>query len=388
MTVTVTTSTTAPIIINTIPTKDGLAIGTLTLNDPKALNALSIDMCKLMAKQLSQWQTDDSIVAIILKGSGNKAFCAGGNIRKLYDSMINQPPMPNPYAEDFFSNEYHLYKQMNEYKKPIILWANGIVMGGGMGLMAMCSHRVVTETTRFAMPEISIGLYPDATGSWFLQRMPAKSGLFLGLTGAQCNGADAIVSNMAEYAIKSDDYESLVTALINATWSTSKNLKHTASETLASIYQSDLFEHHHIKSNILTHWQLINQITNMGDIHAINKAMQDPKLSKEYEEEKWITHAINSYKNGCPVTAALTFELFSKVPTLSLAQILYLELNVSLHCANNPDFKEGVRALLVDKDKNPKWSKTLAECTEDYISSHFESPYAHGNHPFDEWFNT
>lgn len=369
------------VLIETLPTDSGRLIGVLTLNDPKALNALSLEMCQLMLAQLKQWHDDENIVAVLLKGSGDKAFCAGGNIRKMYESMIDNAPMPNPYAEIFFQNEYGLYRQMHFYPKPIILWANGIVMGGGMGLMAMSSHRVVTETTRFAMPEITIGLYPDATGSWLLQRMPAKSGLFLGLTGAHCNASDAILANMAECALGSDSYDSLVNVLATADWESSEDYHDTVTHALGKIHHAE----HLPLSNIANHWQIISEIVNKGDITDIDKALQDPKLVEKYADDKWLIRAVESYQNGCAVTAALAFEIFQRAKKLSLEQVLYMEYNLSLHCVNNPDFREGVRALLIDKDRNPKWSRTLAECDRNYINSHFESAYAPGKHPFDKW---
>ena len=164
----------APVLFQTETTDCGHLIGIMTLNTPKSLNALSVEMCQLLSQQLEQWESDDQVVALVLKGAGDKAFCAGGDIRKLYDSMSETAPLPNPYATEFFGSEYNLYRQMHFYPKPLILWGDGIIMGGGMGLMAGCSHRLVTERTRFAMPEITIGLFPDASGSWFLQRMPAK----------------------------------------------------------------------------------------------------------------------------------------------------------------------------------------------------------------------
>ncbi len=380
-----------PLIVQALETASGDNIGIFTLNDPKALNALSVEMCQTMFDYLKAWQDDDSIVAIILKGSGNKAFCAGGNIRKLYESMQARPvdsTDPNPYAEAFFANEYSLYRQMHFYKKPIILWANGIVMGGGMGLMAMASHRVVTENTRFAMPEISIGLYPDATGSWLLQRMPNKAGLFLGLTGANCNGADALIANMAEFVVTSDDYQNVVNTLLQADWQNkiTDGLHHIASRALAKIHHSE----HLAESNLLKHWQLINKICNQGSIKDIDNYLQSATLAEKYANDKWLSRAIKSYQHGCPVSAVLTYEIFDKAKKMSLEQILYMELNVSLNCANNADFQEGVRALLIDKDQTPKWSKTLVECTtlegKVYIDKHFNSLYKAGKHPFDIWF--
>ncbi len=386
------------VLFDTQTTDCGHLIGFMTLNAPKSLNALSVEMCQLLSKQLETWQADSRVVAIILKGAGDKAFCAGGDIRKLYDSMHADAPMPNPYATEFFGHEYRLYRQMHFYPKPLILWGDGIIMGGGMGLMAACSHRIVTERTRFAMPEITIGLFPDATGSWFLQRMPAKTGLFLGLTGAQCNGSDALLTNLAEYSVSHDAYDTVITRLTQMDWQPATTLNQSslysiASQALAKLADVKLAETKLADSKLALYWQPIQQLMSSGDLATIDTLMRDDDglsaLDHNFAADKWVQRGLTTYRQGCPVTAALTYELFYKVAPLSLEQILYLELNVAVHCAANPDFREGVRALLIDKNKNPQWSRTLAECLtpegRHYIEQHFENPYSKGKHPLKEW---
>ncbi|MDN5890914.1 MAG: enoyl-CoA hydratase/isomerase family protein [Psychrobacter sp.] len=387
----------APVLFESEPTDCGHLIGIMTLNTPKSLNALSVEMCQLLSQQLTQWQSDDQMVAVVLKGAGDKAFCAGGDIRKLYDSMSSSAPLPNPYATEFFGNEYNLYRQMHFYSKPLILWGDGIIMGGGMGLMAGCSHRLVTERTRFAMPEITIGLFPDASGSWFLQRMPAKTGLFLGLTGAMCNGNDALLANLAEYAVASSDYDAIIQRLKQSNWqsgadSTDKGHNNSAhnivSRALAAQTVAEL-----PASKLAAYWHPIQQLMNSGGLSDINALLQSDEalaqLDKDFAADSWTQRAVATYRHGCPVTAALTHALYYKVTDLSLEQVLYLETNVAVHCAANPDFKEGVRALLIDKDRNPQWSRSLAECLsvegQEYIEQHFVSPYAKDEHPFGDW---
>ena len=384
----------APVLFSTEATACGHLIGIMTLNAPKSLNALSVEMCQLLSQQLDQWQRDNKVVALVLKGAGDKAFCAGGDIRKLYDSMSDSAPMPNPYATEFFSHEYRLYRQMHFYPKPLILWGDGIIMGGGMGLMAACSHRLVTERTRFAMPEITIGLFPDASGSWFLQRMPAKIGLFLGLTGAQCNGKDALLSNLAEYAVASSDYDAIMQRLTQSNWQAAVDATHSAtahsitSHALASQPTAELPD-----SKLALYWQLIQQLMTSGSLADIDALMRDDTalmaLDADFAQDSWTQRAITNYRQGCPVTAALTYAIFHKVADLSLEQVLYLEINVAVHCAANPDFKEGVRALLIDKDKNPQWSRSLAECLtvegREYIEQHFTNPYSKDAHPLIDW---
>ena len=387
----------APVLFNTEPTECGHLIGVMTLNTPKSLNALSAEMCQLLAQQLDNWQSDDQVVALVLKGAGDKAFCAGGDIRKLYDSMSASAPMPNPYATEFFSHEYRLYRQMHFYPKPLILWGDGIIMGGGMGLMAGCSHRLVTERTRFAMPEVTIGLFPDASGSWFLQRMPAKTGLFLGLTGAMCNGNDALLANLAEYAVASSDYDAIIQRLKQSDWkaaasSTDKcdnNSAHSiVSRALAAASVAEL-----PASKLATYWQPIQQLMNSGGLGDIDALLQSDeamaKLDADFAADSWTQRAVATYRHGCPTTVALTYALYHSATDLSLEQVLYLETNVAVHCAANPDFKEGVRALLIDKDRSPQWSRSLAECLstdgQNYIQQHFVNPYAAGEHPLDDW---
>ncbi|WP_296245268.1 MULTISPECIES: enoyl-CoA hydratase/isomerase family protein [unclassified Psychrobacter] len=388
----------APVLFETEPTDCGHLIGVMTLNTPKSLNALSVEMCQLLSQQLEQWQNDDQIVALVLKGAGDKAFCAGGDIRKLYDSMSTTAPIPNPYATEFFGHEYRLYRQMHFYPKPLILWGDGIIMGGGMGLMAGCSHRLVTERTRFAMPEITIGLFPDASGSWFLQRMPAKMGLFLGLTGAMCNGNDALLANLAEYAAASSDYDAIIQRLKQSNWQVAANnntekyhndsAHSIVSRALAAQPVADLPD-----SKLAIYWHPIQQLMNSGSLEDIDAILQSDEalaqLDADFAADSWTQRAVATYRHGCPVTAALTHALYYKVADLSLEQILYLETNVAVHCAANPDFKEGVRALLIDKDRNPQWSRSLADCLsadgQAYIHQHFTNPYAKDEHPLGDW---
>nr|WP_201594421.1 enoyl-CoA hydratase/isomerase family protein [Psychrobacter vallis] len=389
----------SPVLFDTEPTECGHLLGIMTLNTPKSLNALSVEMCQLLSAQLERWQDDNQIVALVLKGAGDKAFCAGGDIRKLYDSMSTSAPLPNPYATEFFGNEYNLYRQMHFYTKPLILWGDGIIMGGGMGLMAACSHRLVTERTRFAMPEITIGLFPDASGSWFLQRMPAKTGLFLGLTGAMCNGNDALLANLAEYAVTSSDYDAIIQRLKQSDWQVAahnidkchnNSAYSIVSRALAAQPVADLPD-----SKLATYWQPIAQLMNSGGLSDIDALLQSDEalaqLDAVFAEDSWTQRAVATYRHGCPVTAALTYALYHRVAGLSIEQVLYLETNVAVHCAANPDFKEGVRALLIDKDRSPQWSRSLADCLsldgQAYIQQHFVNPYPQGEHPLENWLS-
>lgn len=367
-----------PVLFDTLPTNDGHYLGVITLNAPKALNAVDLTMCQQIFQQLQIWEQQPQVVAVFLQGIGEKAFCAGGNIRKIYDSIIQRPAMSEPqsihlpsnldYAEAFFVNEYRLNRYMASYPKPIIAWASGIVMGGGLGLVATCSHRIVTETTRFAMSEVNIGLFPDATGSWFLQKMPAQIGLFFGLTGANGNASDALLCNVAEFSLKSEQKSTILKTLQTANWQQS-DAKAVVSHTLSQLHTTEYLP----SSNVLKHWQTLQKIVNAGDMLAIDNLLKDKDFMATFCQDKWLVEAIHTYQNGCPVTARLTHALFYRVKTLSLSEILQIELNTAIHCCHFPDFREGVRALLVDKDKNPTWHKSLSVIADDYINAHFSN---------------
>ena len=185
------------VLFEELPTACGRSVGVATLNAPAALNALSLSMVRALTPMLRQWAYDNAIVGVVLQGAGEKAFCAGGDLRELYESLRANPGEPSDYARGFFAEEYQLDYLIHTFDKPILCWGHGIVMGGGIGLMSGASHRVVTSQSRLAMPEITVGLYPDVGGSWLLRRMPGRLGLFLALTGASRNASDALFCGRA-----------------------------------------------------------------------------------------------------------------------------------------------------------------------------------------------
>lgn len=184
----------ADVLFSKLNARDNKKIGLITLNAEKALNALNQSMIDLLLQQFSDWRDSDDVVAVFMQGSGEKAFCAGGDVRALRQAVIDgKPEVPG----HFFATEYRVDYLIHTYPKPVICWGNGIVMGGGIGLMAGADFRVVTDTSMLAMPEISIGLYPDVAGSWILSHLPARLGLFMALTGCRLNAADAIYVGLA-----------------------------------------------------------------------------------------------------------------------------------------------------------------------------------------------
>ncbi len=186
-----------------IPCGEGdYVIAIATLDNSASLNALTHDMIVLLKQQLEQWHQDERVVCVVLDGAGEKAFCAGGDVRAMHTMMKTQSAdVAKAYCEQFFSVEYECDYLIHSYCKPIIGWGNGIVMGGGMGLFMGTSHKVVTPTSRLAMPEISIGLFPDVGATYFLNQLEDRLGLFLGLTGVMFNATDAMDIHMADHLV-------------------------------------------------------------------------------------------------------------------------------------------------------------------------------------------
>lgn len=371
----------SPVLFGTLTADNGRHIGMITLNAEKTLNALSLDMIDLIATQLKQWSTDENIALVIMQAAGDKAFCAGGDLQNLYQSMLKHHTSAekddiraNAYACDFFNREYRLDYFIHTYPKPILCWGHGIVMGGGIGLMAGASHRVVTEKSRLAMPEIAIGLFPDVGGSYFLNRMPGKLGLFLALTGAMVNATDAKFAKLADYAIAQVDKPKVFDELLSQPWGTSHDEN---SQLLDIVLRRSEIALEIVKGPLQVHYDAINELCNKDNLIQIVDAITtlDP-------EEAWLKKAVASLKAGSPSSAHLANLLLNHAVNMSLADVLRMEYIAALHCAARPDFAEGIRALLIDKDQKPKWQPmTHAEITDEWVNGFIASPWSVNTHP-------
>lgn len=363
------------VLFSETETVSGKKIGIACLNSERSLNALSLDMILLLEPQLRAWQNDPEIACVWLEGAGEKAFCAGGDIVAMYHAMQEMPNEPVAEVVDFFSAEYRLDHLIQTYAKPILVWGDGFVMGGGMGLMNGASHRVVTERSRLAMPEISIGLYPDVGATYFLGQLPDNMGLFLGLTAAQVNAADALYLGMADFAIPSDLHTNTLQALVNASWTDDNELNHA---TLTDTLQQRTFSSEELTDGpLFERRDLISKLLTGNDIVAVSEQF----LQHETDDEL-ISRAQKTLARGCPLTAHIVWQQLQFGGSLALADAFRVELTLSVNCAVKGDFVEGVRALLIDKDRNPKWThKRIAEVTADDIDAMFISPWAEDEHP-------
>ena len=349
-------------------TADGHRIGEIRLNAERSLNALTLEMIDLIQPQLDAWRDDDRVVAVLLDSAGSKAFCAGGDIVNLYKAMTGGADADFP--EQFFTREYRLDYSLHTWPKPIICWGSGIVMGGGMGLMNGCSHRVVTESSHLAMPEVTIGLYPDVGGSWFLNRMPGGSGLFLGLTGNPINARDALFLGLADRAIRADLRDGLVERLAGERWDSDAG--GTVSRMLRELESESRPAFSGMPAPIREHFDLIRDLTDHDSIEAIVAAL----LSLE-SEDQWVRRAQKTVRNGSPLSLRLIAEQLRRSRHLSLREVFRHELVLSVQCCRHRELQEGVRALLIDKDNQPDWTfRSVGEVDEAFLAELFASPWA------------
>ena len=367
------------ILIDTVKIEErdcpgGMKLGVITLDAPKSLHALNLDMIRAIDGALLRWMDDASIACVVLQSSTDKAFCAGGDVRSLRTAVAEQPGVvPNPQALAFFAEEYRLDHRIHTYAKPLLVWGGGIVMGGGLGLMAGASHRVVTETTRIAMPEITIGLFPDVGGSWFLGRMPGRSGLFLGLTGAPMNAADALFAGLGDYFLQQDAREPVLDALAQASWRADPQANRQQLDRLLRSFAApaSLLPVSEVRAN----FDAIASLTQAPTLQEVMAA-----IAAYAGDSAWLQKAAHSLAKGAPSSAALVWAMRERTRHLSLAQVFQLELIVAVQCCAHPDFAEGVRALLIDKDGAPQWQPaSVGELGERYLNEYFQAPWT--THP-------
>ena len=352
-----------PIQVEQLPCQEG-AIGLITLDSPQTLNALSGAMIDDLQQTLEGWAESPDICLVVLRGAGDKAFCAGGDIRELYDALSNSGDSAK--AADYFVREYRLDYTIHQFPKPVITLAHGAVMGGGLGLLTASRYRLVMPDIVMAMPEITIGLFPDVGASWFLNRLPGRLGLFMGLTGARLNVSDVMRVGLADMALSRDQAGDLLTRLQQERWTGDsavddnrlfrlvKQLEHPDYRALP-------------ESELARHEQTIARLSAGDQLPDIVE-----QLLAADESSDWWKDAINNLRGGCPVSAWLVWTQLKKGQQMSLKDIFRMELGMATRCTQRPDLREGIRARLIDRDQAPVWSfSSVAEVPEDVVESHF-----------------
>ena len=335
-------------------------VGYLTLNRPAGLNAVTLEMVRMLHRQLKQWADDQDVVAVVLRGAGEKAFCAGGDIRSLYDSYKSGDSL----HREFFEEEYALDQYIHAYSKPLMALMNGFVLGGGMGLVQGASLRVISERTRMGMPEVGIGYFPDVGGSYFLSRLPDNLGIYMGLTGNHVSSADALYAGLADYSVPYERFAELESCLDQQDWS--MPALQALTNLLVSVGCTELPD-----PPFAALAPAIEQHFAHDSVAAIRQSLAD-ETRPAYRD--WAAETLKVIDSRSPLSLCVTLEMLRRGRTLSLAECFAMELKLDRQWFDQGDIIEGVRALIVDKDRNPRWNPpTLEEVTPERVAAFFAS---------------
>jgi enoyl-CoA hydratase len=329
------------------------AAGVIRLNRPKAINAVTLEMFREIDKALDAFESDPAIALILLEGAGDRGLCAGGDIRALYDSARAGGDL----GKILWREEYILNARIAAFGKPYVAMMDGIVMGGGVGLAAHASHRVVTERTRLAMPEVGIGFFPDVGGTWLLSRSPGEVGTYFGLTGQTMNGADAVYAGFADAVVASDRLPALREALTKAPD------KATAQDVRAII---DSFALTNVVAPTAAQQPLIDALFGHDSIEEIVTALA-------HHTSEFAQATLGTILDKSPTGLKLTLKLLRMArESTSLEECLAREYRAALEIFVSHDFPEGVRAAVIDKDRNPQWKPArIEEVTPEIIARYF-----------------
>lgn len=311
-------------------------LGIITLNKPAVLNALSTLMVEAIYQQLVTWAAMPSIKAVIIQATPGRAFCAGGDLRALYQHMLADATL----ALDFFEKEYRLCRYTHHYPKPYIALLNGITMGGGAGISINCSHRIATENMTFAMPETKIGFYPDVGAIFFLPRLKYHFGYYLGMTGNTISVDDCVFSGIVQYKINSNSLLAIQEALANTIFS---NDAHKAVDEILAQFQ--------VPSEKTLLQQMISKIDQVFSEHSIEKMIQMLQSQKDSFEDS----TKSAFFTNSPLSMAVTLEALKFGSTHIFDECMDKTAALTSTFLNGNDFKEGIRAIIIDKDKKPQW---------------------------------
>jgi len=333
--------------------KSGLGI--ITLNRPDVLNALSTQMCLALDNQLTDWENDDGVKAVIICGVGEKAFCAGGDAR----TVVLQGHENNLAAKEFFSAEYKMNARIFHFSKPYIALLNGITMGGGVGASIHGSHRIITEKTLFAMPESAIGLIPDVGASYFLPRLPGALGLYLGLTGARLKGADILYGGIGTAYMRSEKLGELISALMEDDIATDGDVDNIIARFAEDPGAAQL-----------------DEFRDLIDAAFSENTVEDIFDHLSIIDHDWAKETLAVLKKMSPISLKVIIEQLRRGARLEFDDCMKMEYRIVMAISSyDSDFYEGVRAVLIDKDHKPNWlPATLEAVKADMVMAHFDIP--------------
>lgn len=325
----------------------------VTLNRPKALNALTHDMALTLEARLNRYRDDDTVRAILVRGMGERAFCAGGDVRRLYDTGL----AGERYPYEFYRDEYRLNASIHHYPKPYIAFIDGICMGGGVGVSVHGSHRVVTERLVFAMPETGIGLFPDVGGSYFLSRLPGEIGMYMALTGARLSPADAVYAGVGDCLIGSENEEALIDTLTGA------DLSGDAFAAVGRVLNG--LSQEPAASKLAEQRSAIDEAFGIATLDEVIARLETAKSD-------WAAKTLATMRAKSPTSMRIAFRQLREGRQLTFNDCMRMEYRIANGCIRGKDFYEGVRAVVIDKDQKPVWQPaTLAEVTDADVESYF-----------------
>jgi enoyl-CoA hydratase/carnithine racemase len=343
--------------------------GVITLDRPKALNSLSLDMVRALTQTLLAWREDAGVDAVVIRSTSEKALCAGGDIRFFYDAGRATPLGGSALLEDFFTEEYALNHLIHFYPKPYIALMDGVVMGGGMGIAQGgpgCGLRIVTERTKMAMPEVNIGLFPDVGGSHFLSHAPGQLGRYLGLTGLTIGAADALYVGLADVFVPAGHLDALA-----------RVMESTPGDALADS----------VRGFAEPFLELAGQGELAANREAIDQHFAQPSVaavmaSLAGDDSAFAQKALAAMRQRSPLMMCVTAELLARGARMDVADCLRMERSVVRRNFEHGEVIEGVRALVIDKDNAPKWHPpTLEEVTPEMVARFFEPVWPDFAHP-------
>ncbi|MBI4030212.1 MAG: enoyl-CoA hydratase/isomerase family protein [Proteobacteria bacterium] len=324
--------------------------GHILLNRPQALNALTMEMIRMLIIALENWATDDTVSSVLIEGAGDRAFCAGGDIKASYSTGMRYRrgrAVSERVLTLFYAEEYSMNRMMYHYKKPLISYMNGITMGGGFGVAGPCRYRIATEKTVFAMPETNIGFFPDVGGVWFLSRAPGQTGTYLVMTGNSIGPADMLYCGLATHYIPSGKWDRGAAA----------DIESFLSENAAAPERAGELEQNR---------DVIDRCFAHGTAEEIVNAL-------EAEKGEWPRMAAQVIRKRCPVSVKVALEHVRRAKDDSFDDVLRRDFLLAQRFMKGRDFYEGVRAAVIDKDRNPQWNpQRLEDITNEDLMRYFK----------------
>ena len=334
------------------------SVALITLNRPQALNALTHEMILDISARLTAWESDPSVKAIFFLGAGDRAFCAGGDIKHAYRQGLayKETARPENNPTQYFFDEYNLNRQLYHYKKPLFAFMDGVTMGGGFGIAGPCDYRVATEKTVFAMPEVGIGFFPDIGGAYYLQQAPHHIGAYLCLTGSSINGSEMLYAGVATHFITSAKLDKTIEILIDAIQNDQSvenalnNNDFACDDVLALKDHKEIIRDHFASNDV---GQIVSELLSSGD--------------------DWARTVGEVMRSRSPLSLEITMKHLQIAKKQSFDDVIARDFVLAQNFLREQDFYEGVRAAVIDKDRAPKWQhQSLAAVSDKEVDSYFK----------------